>query len=121
KFEPPAITAWESQDVIETLIKIARHTGDKKYLAPIPAALEYFTKRCLLPDGQVARYYELRSNKPLYMDAAYQLTYDDSATPSHYGWKQPAHFEELARADIAVKEGKLIESTQPIVALEDDV
>lgn len=34
---------------------------------------------------------------------------------------QPAHFEELARAYIAVKEGKLIESTQPIVALEDDV
>ena len=28
KFEPPAITGWESQDVMETLIRIARHTGE---------------------------------------------------------------------------------------------
>ena len=92
KFEPPAITGWESQDVMETLIKIARYTGEKKYLEPIPRALAYF-KKCLLPDGRVARYYEFKTNKPLYMDAQYQLTYDDSAAPSHYGWKQPARFE----------------------------
>ena len=92
KFEPPAITGWESQDVMETLIKIARYTGEKKYLEPIPRALEYF-KKCLLPDGRVARYYEFKTNRPLYMDAKYQLTYDDSAAPSHYGWKQAARFE----------------------------
>jgi len=39
KFEPPAITGWESQDAMETLIKIARYTGQKKYLEPIPRAL----------------------------------------------------------------------------------
>lgn len=125
KFEPPAITAWESQDVIETLIKIARHTGDKKYLDPIPAALTYFTQSCLLPDGQVARYYELRTNKPLYMDADYQLTYDDSAPPSHYGWKQPANFDTLSRAYIAARDGrgdgKVTASDQPIAELGDDV
>jgi PelA/Pel-15E family pectate lyase len=97
KFEPPAITGWESQDAMETLIKIARYTGNKKYLEPIPRALEYF-KRCLLPDGRIARYYELKTSKPLYMDAKYQLTYDDSAAPSHYGWKQPARFEEIEKA-----------------------
>ena len=78
KFEPPAITAWEAQDVMETLIKISHHTGDKKYLEPIPRALAYY-KKCLLPDGRVARYYELKTNKPLYMDQNYKLTYDESA------------------------------------------
>ncbi len=97
KFEPPAITGWESQDVMETLIKIARHTGNKKYLEPIPRALAYFEK-CLLPDGSIARYYELRTNRPLYMDAGYQLAYDDSAAPGHYAWKQPAGFESIKRA-----------------------
>jgi PelA/Pel-15E family pectate lyase len=97
KFEPPAITGWESQDAMETLIKIARYTGEKKYLEPLPRALEYFN-RCLLPGGKVARYYELKSNKPLYMDAKYQLTYDDSAVPKHYGWKQPARFKEIEKA-----------------------
>ena len=82
---------------METLIKIARYTGDKKYLEPIPRALEYL-KKCLLPDGRVARYYEFKTNKPLYMDAQYQLTYDDSAAPSHYGWKQPARFEQIEKA-----------------------
>lgn len=105
KFEPPAITGWESQDVMETLIKIARYTGEKKYLAPIPQALEYFTKKCLLPDGKIARYYELKTNKPLYMDKDYQLTYDDSAIPSHYGWEQPARFEQIEKAYKAVKSG----------------
>jgi PelA/Pel-15E family pectate lyase len=97
KFEPPAITGWESQDVLETLIKIARHTGKKKYFEPIPRALAYFNK-CLLPDGKIARYYEFKTNKPLYMDAKYQLTYDDSAAPKHYGWKQSARFKEIEKA-----------------------
>jgi len=94
KFEPPAITGWESQDVMETLIRIALHTGLEKYLEPIPRALEYFT-RSLLPDGQIARFYELRTNRPLYMDSAYQLTYDDSDVPGHYGWTQPARLKEI--------------------------
>jgi PelA/Pel-15E family pectate lyase len=105
KFEPPAITGWESQDAMETLIRIARYTGEKKYLEPIPPALEYFTRKCLLPDGRVARYYELRTNRPLYMDRGYRLTYDDSDVPAHYGWKQPARFDRIVKAYQAAKNG----------------
>ncbi|HEY1186048.1 MAG TPA: hypothetical protein VGE74_00265, partial [Gemmata sp.] len=65
-----------------------------KYLEPIPKALAYFNKS-LLPDGKVARFYELKTNKPLYMNAKYELTYDESAAPGHYGWKQPAHFKRI--------------------------
>jgi PelA/Pel-15E family pectate lyase len=97
KFEPPAVTGWESQDAMRTLIKISRHTGDAKYLEPIPRALAYF-KKSLLPDGRVARFYEFGTNKPLYMDAKYQLTHDDSAAPTHYGWKQPARFDVIEKA-----------------------
>jgi PelA/Pel-15E family pectate lyase len=104
KFEPPAITGWESQDVMETLIKIARYTGNKKYLEPIPPALDYFQKS-LLPDGRIARYYELKTNRPLYMNARYELTYDDSAVPSHYGWKQPARFDQIEKAYEAARRG----------------
>ena len=105
KFEPPAVTGWESQDVMHTLIRIARHTGEKKYLDPLPKALAYFNKS-LLPDGRVARYYELKTNKPLYMDAKYQLTYDDTTAPDHYGWKQPARFDAIDKAHQDAKAGK---------------
>jgi PelA/Pel-15E family pectate lyase len=89
RFEPAAITGGESQDALETLMKIYRTTGDKKYLEPIPRALAYL-KASLLPDGRLARYYELKTNRPLYMTRRgdeYSLTYDDSMLPDHYGWK----------------------------------
>lgn len=96
KFEPPAITGWESQDVMETLIRIAQATGDRKYVATIPRALEYL-KKSLLPDGRLARYYELKTNKPLYMDSRYQLAYDDADAPGHYGWKQPSRLDRIEK------------------------
>ena len=96
RFEPPAITAWEAQDIMETLIRIAKFTGEKKYLEPLPRALEYY-KSCLLPDGRVARYYEFGTNRPLYMNRNYELTYDDNDVPAHYGWKQSARFDEIEK------------------------
>ncbi len=97
KFEPPAVTGWESQDAMRTLIRIARTTGDVRFLAPIPRALAYLRKS-LLPDGRVARFYELQSNRPLYMDAEYRLTYSDAAAPEHYGWKQSAALDAIEGA-----------------------
>jgi hypothetical protein len=120
KFEPPAITGWESQDVMETLIKIARHTGNKRYLEPILRALEYF-KRCLLPEGTIARYYEFKTNKPLYMDSRYQLTYDDSDAPGHYGWKQPVRFEQIQKACQAAQDSGTPATTRPTQELKEGV
>ena len=94
KFEPPAVTGWESQDAMRTLIRVARSTGQPKYLEPIPRALAYL-KKSLLPDGRLARFYELKTNKPLYMDRQYRLTNDDSDLPGHYGWTQPARLDEI--------------------------
>jgi PelA/Pel-15E family pectate lyase len=97
RFEPAAITGGESQDVLETLMKIHRVTGDKKYLEPIPRALAYL-KKSRLSDGRLARYYELKTNRPLYMtrnNGEYSLTYDDSQLPDHYGWKVNSRLEAI--------------------------
>ncbi|KAA5545973.1 pectic acid lyase [Roseiconus nitratireducens] len=94
KFEPPAITTSESFDVINTLMTVYERTGDKKYLAPLPKAIQYL-KRCELPDGQVARFYELETNRPLYFDREYQLTYDDGDLPTHYGFKLSSKADKL--------------------------
>jgi PelA/Pel-15E family pectate lyase len=108
KFEPPAISGDESQEVIETLMKIAVTTGDAKYLEPIPRALAYL-KRSLLPDGRLARFYELKTNRPLYMirrGKDYELAYDDSRLPGHYGWKSDSRLDELKRRYELVKHGQ---------------
>jgi PelA/Pel-15E family pectate lyase len=105
KFEPPAVASAESQDVIETLVRISRGSGDRKYLDPVPRALEYL-RTSLLPDGRLARFYELRTNRPLYMDAEYRLTYDDSSAPDHYGWKVASRLGELKDLLAQVREGR---------------
>ncbi|MGE0761274.1 MAG: pectate lyase [Pirellulaceae bacterium] len=97
RFEPPAVSGRESQDAIRVLMKVYELTGDEKYLEPIPRALAYL-KSSLLSDGRLARYYELRSNRPLYMTEKYELTYDDGRVPDHYGWKTDSEVEPLSQA-----------------------
>lgn len=97
RFEPPAVASRESEDVIATLLKAYQVTLDKKYLRPIPQALEYL-KKSRLPDGRMARYYELQTNRPLYMNRRgeeYYLTYDDANLPDHYGWKVESQVDDL--------------------------
>lgn len=120
RFEPPAVTGGESQDAIETLLKIHRWTGDAKYLQPIPAALAYL-KRSRLPDGRLARYYELATNKPLYMNRngkEYFLTHDDTNLPDHYGWKIDSHLERLEKLYQEQKAGRFAASTRTAEQLE---
>jgi PelA/Pel-15E family pectate lyase len=105
KFEPPAVSGWESQDVLETLMDVYSLTLDEKYLTPIPAALAYL-KKSQLADGRMARYYELETNKPLYMNRngeQYFLTYDDTNLPDHYGWKQESRLQDIERRFGSIK------------------
>ncbi len=86
KFEPPAITGNESQGVMRMLLTLYRKTGKQDYLDAVGRALHYF-KSSLLPNGQLARFYELKTNKPLYFTKDYELTYEDDDLPTHYGFK----------------------------------
>ena len=94
KFEPPAVTGGESQGVMRTLLLLFRHTGKSKYLAPIPDALKYL-ERSRLKNGQLARFYELQTNRPLYFNRKYELTYDDSDLPTHYGFKVNSQLDSI--------------------------
>lgn len=87
KFEPPCVTGGESLSTMETLHELHVVTGDEKYLKPLPAAFGWYEKSAL-PDGKYARFYELQTNKPLYfVKDTYELVYDDSNLPTHYGFK----------------------------------
>ncbi|HOT52181.1 MAG TPA: pectate lyase, partial [Candidatus Hydrogenedentes bacterium] len=85
KFEPPAVTGGESQGVLRILLDLHEKTGDRRYLESVGRALDYL-KRSRLPDGKLARFYELRTNKPIYFTKAYKLTYSDDDLPTHYAF-----------------------------------
>ncbi|MDV6029112.1 MAG: pectic acid lyase [Phycisphaera sp. RhM] len=112
KFEPPGVSGDETQEVLQTLMRIAHVTGDDKYLEPIPAAAKWL-RGSLLPDGRLARYYELQTNRPLYMKRrgdVYELSYDDSDLPSHYGWKTESQLAQLGKQFQRVRGGLAPES-----------
>ena len=96
KFEPPAVSGGESQGVISTLLRLYVETGDRQFLEPIPKALAYL-RRSTLPDGQLARFYELKTNRPLYFNRQYELTHDDSDVPTHYAFKVKGRVDALEK------------------------
>ena len=112
RFEPPGVSGDETQEAIETLLTIYAQTRDEKYLQPIPDAIAWL-KKSQLPGGLLARFYELRTNRPLYMTRrgdVYSLTYEDSDLPSHYGWKTEARIKEL---EVMLRRAKENEPLEP--------
>lgn len=96
KFEPPAVTGGESQDVLLALLRLAEETRDARYLEPLPRAIEYL-RRSRLPGGRLARFYEIRTNRPLYFTRSYELTHDDGDLPTHYGFTVGSRLERIGR------------------------
>ena len=106
--EPPAITGRESISVMRGLILLYCETGRKKYLEPIPRAVDYLKRSAWIRDGRrvIARFYELKTNRPLYITKGtriygprskghiskktslpfdgYEVTYSDKSVINHY-------------------------------------
>ena len=115
QFEPPSITGGESQSVMRILLTLFRETGERRFLEPIPHAVAYLKASALetgadapprqrraCPPGSrcLARFYELRTNKPLYITKGdmiraaglgslrpngYELSYSGHNSITHYG------------------------------------
>jgi hypothetical protein len=73
-FEPPGLSSAESAGNLRTLMMIYRYTGEKKYLNPIPRAIEWFERSKLGPDLW-ARLYEVGTNRPIYGDRDSKVHY----------------------------------------------
>jgi hypothetical protein len=109
KFEPPAIASWETRRAIDALLDLYLYTDKERYLEAAGRAAGWL-EGSRLPDGRWARYYELQTNRPLYMTSDYRLTHDDSDTPRHYGFSGgfdiPRTLERYRR--LASGEGELV-------------
>lgn len=73
-FEPPAVCTGESGGVVRTLGRLYLETGDKKFIQPIPAFIEWVRRSQLSPE-RWARLYELGTNKPIYGDRDGEIHY----------------------------------------------
>lgn len=85
RFEPPAIATVESLSALTALMDVYVATGDSKYLEPVPKTLAWFD-RVRRPDGRHTRFYELKTDRPIYFNRKYELVYTDEDMPTHYAF-----------------------------------
>lgn len=115
--EPPAVTGRESVSIMRGLILLYSETGKKKYLEPIPRAVDYLKRSSWLRNGRpvIARFYELKTNKPIYMTKGTRIYGPRSA--GHISERTGLPFEgyEISYSDEhVVKHYSLVTSAEPL-------
>lgn len=104
-YEPPAVSARETGEVIRVLCELWLATGDTFYLQPVAKA-ENWLRRSTITPNRWSRFYELNTNLPLYMTPANQLTYSDVNLLSGYGWAGEFGSGSMAFAERVQREGR---------------
>jgi len=91
-FEPPGVCSAATARNIRTLVQLYIYTKDDKYLAPIPAAIEWLNKS-RIGENLWARLYEAKTNRPIYGDRedGNKIHYDYEKVSlkerTSYGWR----------------------------------
>jgi len=118
-YEPLALATHTSASNIEHLLTFYEWTGDTRYLARVPEALDWLDKVKLAKPDAGGRthptYIELGTNRPVYVhrrgsnvvNGEYYYDYDPARPIGHYGQTRRIntagmrkHYEELLKADV---------------------
>jgi PelA/Pel-15E family pectate lyase len=95
-FEPAACCSATTIGNIRTLIKLHLETGEEKYLKPIPAAFDWLN-RSKLRENLWARFYELETNRPVYVTSDRKIVYEQVNLRPGYSWFGDYGYGEVAR------------------------
>ncbi len=93
KFEPPSVASWETVGAIEALILLYQHVADERFLLAARRGLAWLGQS-QLSDGLWARFYEIATSRPLYINSKYELTYADHDLLDHYVLKSDFGFSD---------------------------
>ena len=125
QFEPPAVTGGESQGVMRTLLVLYRETGNPSYLDRSAAPLRIL-KKSAVPRGDaeifrrvqgepiLARFYELKTNKPLYVTKGTMINTTGLAL------KRPDGYELSYKPDSVITHYAVLVSGRDLAPLEKD-
>jgi hypothetical protein len=87
RFEPAGLASWETRYAADALDALARATGDRRWCAPIGAAVAWLERSALAP-GCWARLYAVGSkNLPLYAGADGALVESPARAYANYSWR----------------------------------
>ena len=133
-YEPKALLPRNTLAIIKQLMDFYRYTGDRKFLNPIPSAINWL-EQTKLPDSETEngrythpKFVEVGTNKAIYphrkgsnvVYGYYYVDYNSTNLLSHYGGKSFVNIQELKDefnklssmpVEEATKNSPLLEST----------
>jgi len=125
-YEPNALMPGYTRTHIRLLIKFYRLTGEKKFLARIPEALDWL-ESCRLPESMTENgrythpvFVEIGTNRPLFVHrrgsnvvyGEYYVDYKDDKPVRHYGAKTRIDIDALRKEYEAVLKMSVEEATK---------
>lgn len=128
--EPPAVVGRESVSILYALLTLYRETGKRRYLQPIPRAVEYLKSCVYEKNGRrvIARFHELKTNRRLYISPGSpdvrKITYSDEKVRRGYTFATSAEplddiaaeYDRLVAADPAtVRRANKLAGLKPFV------
>ena len=84
-FEPPSIASWETATTIDALLTLHLYTGEERFLEAVHPAVKWLDAS-RMSTGLWARFYELETNKPIYVTREGNISYDNKGVRAGYGF-----------------------------------
>ena len=84
-FEPAGYAAWESREMLDALLALARATGDRRYCRAVPEATAWFLRAAIAPSCW-ARLYAPDDGSPLYADRSGRRVETPADAKRPYKW-----------------------------------
>jgi hypothetical protein len=85
QFEPAGFATWESREMLDALVSLARVTGERRYCRAVGPAVRWFLEAALAP-GCWARLYARGANAPLFVDREGRRVATPAGARGPYKW-----------------------------------
>ena len=99
KFEPPAVASNETAGVISVLLEVYSQAGDERFLEAAERGARWL-ESVRLENGLWSRFYELQTDRPLYIDADGKPSYEAQGLHEGYTFTGDFNIPEIL-ADVA--------------------
>ncbi|MEW6270924.1 MAG: pectate lyase, partial [Thermodesulfobacteriota bacterium] len=85
RFEPAGYAAWESREMLDALLALARATGERRWCGAVPGAVAWFARSAIAP-GCWARLYATGDNRPLFVGRDGRIVPTAAEAKRPYKW-----------------------------------
>ncbi len=105
-FEPAACCSSCTAHVIRALMEVYLETGQKGYLSPIPTAIEWL-RQSEIRSGIWARFYEIGTNRPIYVSEDRKVVYEAENLRPGYAWEVGAPASAIDEYEKMMRLGRM--------------